>query len=53
VKKHNDLHQARVYLAQAKVRRHQHKFHAVLLSWAANCRLNYSKKIEPIQGNLF
>ena len=36
---HNsDIHQARVYLAQARVRRHQPEFHATLLQWAANAR---------------
>ena len=36
---HNpDIHQARVYLAQARVRRHQPDFHATLLQWAANAR---------------
>lgn len=32
------IHQARVYLAQARVRRHQHEFHARLLCWAASQR---------------
>lgn len=32
------IHSARVYLAQARVRRQQHAFHAVLLQWAANAR---------------
>ncbi len=32
------IHSARVYLAQARVRRHQHAFHATLLCWAANAR---------------
>jgi hypothetical protein len=33
-----NIHQARVYLAQARVRRHQHGFHAVLMTWVATCR---------------
>jgi hypothetical protein len=33
------IHQARVYLAQARVRRHQHAFHARLLCWAASQRM--------------
>lgn len=32
------IHQARVYLAQARVRRHQPEFHARLLCWAASQR---------------
>lgn len=33
-----DKHLARVYLAQARARRHQPAFHATLLQWAANAR---------------
>jgi hypothetical protein len=33
-----NIHQARVYLAQARVRRHQPGFHAVLLAWVADAR---------------
>lgn len=40
------IHQARVYLAQARVRRHQPGFHAVLLTWAANCRRQANRKTQ-------
>ena len=33
-----NIHQARVYLAQARVRRSQNEFHALLLLWAGNAR---------------
>jgi hypothetical protein len=42
------IHQARVYLAQARVRRGS-TFHATLLKWAANAR----RRAMPVQGGLF
>jgi hypothetical protein len=44
-----NIHQARVYLAQARVRRHQPGFHALLLRWAANCR----RSAMPVQRGLW
>jgi hypothetical protein len=44
-----NIRQARVYLAQARVRRHQPGFHALLLSWAANCR----RSAMPVQRGLW
>jgi hypothetical protein len=49
----NQIYSARVYLAEAKRRRGQ-PFHAVLLKWAANCRLRAMKvKHDPVQSDLF
>ena len=41
-----DLHCARVYLAEARRRRNQPAFHAVLLEWAANCRRRARGQME-------
>ena len=49
------IHCARVYLTEAKRRRGQ-PFHAVLLQWAANCRLrayHHEDKLDMVQMDLF
>lgn len=42
---------ARVYLAEARNRKHQPGFRAVLLTWAANARRRAAQ--EPRQGDMF
>jgi hypothetical protein len=49
------IHSAKVYLAECKRRRGQ-IFHAVLLKWAANCRLrayHIEDNIEMVQMDMF
>jgi len=49
------IYSARVYLQEAKRRRGQ-TFHAVLLKWAANCRLrayHTEDKLEMVQMDMF
>lgn len=43
-------HRARVYLAEASRRRHDTRFHALLLRWAANAR---REGATPKQRELF
>lgn len=50
-----NIHCAKVYLTEAK-RRRSGTFHAVLLKWAANCRiraLNFVPKKETQQLEMF
>ena len=46
------LHCARVYIAEARRRRHTPSFHATLLRWAANMRRRASANTEPRQHEL-
>ncbi len=51
---------ARVFLAQARAKRHLPGAHAVLMQWAANRRRRYAETLRtppvitaPVQGDLF
>lgn len=55
----NEIHRARVYLGEARRRRHSRadrSFYWLLLSWAANCRaraLHALREAAPTQPDLF
>ncbi len=46
-----DYHCARVYIAEARRRRHTPSFHATLLRWAANARQRAAA--EQMQREMF
>jgi hypothetical protein len=55
----NEIHRARVYLGEARRRRHSRadrSFYWLLLGWAANCRaraLSALREAAPAQPDLF
>jgi hypothetical protein len=59
----NHAYMARVFLAQARAKRHLPAAHALLMGWAANRRLRHAQAMKdaaqaaikptPAQGDLF
>ncbi len=43
------LYQARIYLREARARRHDGKFHATLLDWAAKRRRQYQAEERQLE----
>lgn len=45
----SDLYQARIYLREARARRHDGQFHAMLLTWAAKRRRQYQAEERQLE----
>lgn len=50
MKASEEIHMARVFIAQARSRRHQSAFHATLLQWAANARKRAMQAMKTEQS---